>query len=345
MSTFFQDKLVAGHTLFSTSKATLLGTMQAHPLLTSNYAHRGNLAEYREFGAALLWLDARPLSPAVIRQLKPEARITLCVMLGLPSRPVAIQSQSDRILKYIQTKRSANASSAAAAAAKATSGSLPGASAAPASGGPKAGALPGGGATGATSGGSGTTSSGGVLGAPLIGSGLSGASAPSILVGNGAGALSSGGGGGGGGSGLPPPLPTDLVTPAQLAMVAAMDPAIVRQLVRAAQIPVLAANSDERGTSSSWQSGHPGFDLGLACSELLGRRRSRCNSPGPSWHCDRLGPRRGPAGGGSLEFKHKEQGQPEMCLEAAANWECEESETELNKRVAAGSDCNQNRPR
>jgi len=168
-------------------------------------------------------------------------------MLGLLSHPVAMQSQSDRILKYIQTKRAANASSAAAAAASATSGSLPGAPAAPASGGAQAGALPGGGATGATSGGSGTTSSGGMLGTPLIRSGMSGASAPSTSVGNGADTLSGSGCGGGGGSGrgLPPPLPTDLVTPAQLAMVATMDPAIVRQLVRAAQIPVLAANSDD----------------------------------------------------------------------------------------------------
>jgi hypothetical protein len=48
--------------------------------------------------------------------------------------------------------------------------------------------------------------------------------------------------GGGGSRGA---LPTDLVTPAQFAIVAAMDPTIVRQLVRAAQIPVLSADSDD----------------------------------------------------------------------------------------------------
>ncbi len=40
-------------------------------------------------------------------------------------------------------------------------------------------------------------------------------------------------------------MPTDLVTPAQFAIVAAMDPTFVRQLVQAAQIPVLAADSDD----------------------------------------------------------------------------------------------------
>ncbi len=83
---------------------------------------------------------------------------------------------------------------------------------------------------------------GGGAGAPQSSGGA--VASPQAAVGLGAGGVipATGGSGGGGGEGV---FPTNLVTPAQFSIAAAMDPNIVRQLVRAAQIPVLATDSDE----------------------------------------------------------------------------------------------------
>ena len=79
--------------------------MRAHPVLVPNYTHTASVGVYREFCAALLWLDAGSFSLAMLKQPPQEARITLCTMLGLTATPTTPTNQSDRILKYVTAKR------------------------------------------------------------------------------------------------------------------------------------------------------------------------------------------------------------------------------------------------
>ena len=105
MANHFQGKLISGHSILSAQKSDLLSTMQRHPLLTPTFQHTGSVGVYREFCAALLWLDSPVYSLTAIKQLPVATRITLCTMLGIVATPSAIDAQSKRIFQYCATKR------------------------------------------------------------------------------------------------------------------------------------------------------------------------------------------------------------------------------------------------
>ena len=65
----FQTKLAQNHRILNAQKSDLFLTTRAHPLLTPTYQHTGTVSAYREFCAALLWLDSGPPGPfGVCRQ-------------------------------------------------------------------------------------------------------------------------------------------------------------------------------------------------------------------------------------------------------------------------------------
>ena len=208
MSNHFLTKLVPGHKILSAQKPELLSIMHAHLLLTPTCAFAGGVAKYREFCAALIWADAGAFSLAAVKQLPPVARITLCDMLGIVSVPTTPVAQSERIFKYMETKRAsaiADRKRAAAALAAQLGAGGGGGSGAP-------------GAAGA---------------APQIG----GAAQPQV-------GQAGGGGAGGGAENVAAHSLSGLVIPAQEAIICALPIAVVRALVTAASIPLLAADSD-----------------------------------------------------------------------------------------------------
>ena len=105
MANYFQGKLVSGHSILSAQKSDLLSTMQRHQLLTPTFQHTGSVGVYREFCAALLWLDSPGYSLVAVKQLPVATRITLCTMLGITTTPAAVDAQSKRIVQYCATKR------------------------------------------------------------------------------------------------------------------------------------------------------------------------------------------------------------------------------------------------
>ena len=114
--------LVRGHPIFGAQRSELLLTMRAHPLLTPTYTHTGATSQYREFCAALTWLDAGHLSLAATEQLPPTARSTLCVMLGIQVTPTTTAAQALRIFKYVELRSRVVAAEAVRAAARHTLG-------------------------------------------------------------------------------------------------------------------------------------------------------------------------------------------------------------------------------
>ena len=234
MTNCFLTKLARNHRILSAQKPELLLTMQAHPLLTPTFQHSGTVTIYREFCAALLWLDDGPPSVSAVKQLPAAARITLCVMLGLATTPTASDSQSQRIVQYCASKR------ASPSTGTGSGGAAPGASTgaiAPPTGAAAAGAA--GGAQG--SGGAGGGATGGPpSGASAAGPGSHGAASGGLgsgqLSGSGA---SSAAGGRAGALGL-----QGIISPAQAASVAGLSLAVVRTLVSTAAVPLQATDSD-----------------------------------------------------------------------------------------------------
>ena len=281
MTKTFLDRLVAGHFITRATKAEALDFLQKHSLLMPTYSYSGTVAMLREFCAALLWVDGPASSLSAAKQLSPDERTTLCKVFGLPVLPAAVAAQSARIMHYVATKKTANAaaaSSRARASMQAAGGAAAGSGSATAAGGAStapAGAGGGGVASAAglaqasgalvqsttqagSAGNSMTSSASGTGGASVSAAAATAAAATtSAATAAGTTAVAAAGGGvqlGGGGQAgavlgsggvAPSPLPADLVTPAQLALVAAMDPTIARQLVRAAQMPLLATDSDD----------------------------------------------------------------------------------------------------
>ena len=105
MATYFISKLIPGHAILSSDKSALLVILRAHPLLSPTYAHSGTVAEFKEFCAALLWTDSGTFSLAAVKQLPAGARASLCRMFGLNVTPATAGPQSDRIHRYIASKR------------------------------------------------------------------------------------------------------------------------------------------------------------------------------------------------------------------------------------------------
>ncbi len=109
MSDFFQhtSKLVRNHAILSSSssKATLLNILRAHPLLSPTYRLSGtsSLAEHKDFCAALLWVDASAFSAAAIKSLPADARERLCRLFGLTLMPNNSNAQAARIMHYVRT--------------------------------------------------------------------------------------------------------------------------------------------------------------------------------------------------------------------------------------------------
>ena len=95
MSVYFASKLPASHAVARGTKAALLNTLRAHSLLSPTHNVVGLAPAVKEQCAALLWVDGAPFSVEGLKQLQPDARITLCTMFGLPAVPVAVQAQSD----------------------------------------------------------------------------------------------------------------------------------------------------------------------------------------------------------------------------------------------------------
>ena len=113
MSTYFTSKLPATHAFGRGNRASLLNILRAHSLLSPAHKVVGPVPVCKEQCAALLCLDAATISVVALKQLSPDACISLCTMLGLSAMPVAPQAQADRIFKHVTDKRTADAAAAA----------------------------------------------------------------------------------------------------------------------------------------------------------------------------------------------------------------------------------------
>ena len=239
MSTYFISKLIPGHAILSSDKSALLVILRAHPLLSPTYAHSGTVAEFKEFCAALLWTDSGTFSLAAVKQLPAGARASLCRMFGLNVTPATAGPQSDRIHRYIASKRRVNASQSAARAGGTVQQSTGGGGVgiAPAAHGTAGRVTAAAGAVGGAVTQLPLIAGGGVGGG--IGSGVLGAAAAA----GGSGSTNAGPGGSASAAGAK--LIDGLVAPAQLALIVAMAPPVVRAMVLAAQVPLLSTDSDD----------------------------------------------------------------------------------------------------
>ncbi len=106
--TFLRNKLVQGHGIHSTSKAVLIGILRSSPWLERVSQPAGTLAVFKEYSAALLWVDAPVFS--ALKNLSADARATLCTLFCLLRTPLNPDARAHRIMNFVQAKRAQNAS-------------------------------------------------------------------------------------------------------------------------------------------------------------------------------------------------------------------------------------------